>query len=129
MIVVDSNILAYFFIPGRYTKNVERLRLQDSDWVAPRLWQDEFANILCAYERTRQLTAEQTLELAVDALELIRDNSFSISFERVLAVARKTGCSAYDSQYIALSEDLGVPLYTFDRKILVSCPEIAKAPK
>jgi len=43
-------------------------------------------------------------------------------------VARRTGCSGYDSQYIALAEDLGLTLYTWDRQILDRCPQLAIAP-
>lgn len=60
-----------------------------------------------------------------DALTLIDGASIEVAPERVLAVARRTGCSVYDSQYGALAEDLGLKLYTYDKGLLSRCPEVA----
>ncbi len=46
MIVVDSNVLAYLYLPGEYTAAAEVLLEHDSDWAAPILWRSEFRNIL-----------------------------------------------------------------------------------
>ena len=51
--------------------------------------------------------------------------SIEVAPERVLAVARRTGCSVYDSQYGALAEDLGLKLYTYDKGLLSRCPKVA----
>lgn len=42
--------------------------------------------------------------------------------------ARRTGCSGYDSYYIALAEDLDVKLYTYDKEILRKCAGLAVKP-
>lgn len=59
----------------------------------------------------------------------MKTNDFDIKIESVLAVAKETGCSEYESQYIALAQDLRLNLYTYDRKILASVPSIANEPK
>lgn len=128
MIVVDTNIIAYFLIRGQHSQDVDRLLATDSHWVAPRLWLDEFINILCTYERNDVLTSNQVNERLDRAITLMDGCSFEIPSKRVLAIARRTRCSGYDSQYIALAEDLGIPLYTYDKRILQQCPEIAKTP-
>ena len=46
MIVVDANILAYFFMEGGKTRLARQLREADAHWVAPEMWRHEFANIL-----------------------------------------------------------------------------------
>lgn len=128
MIVVDTNIIAYLFIEGKHTEAVESLLKKDSEWIAPRLWLDEFLNILCTYERGRLLTKNEVSEIIEDALLKMKEHVYEVPFDRVLTTARRTGCSAYDSQYVALAEDLSLDLYTFDKKILKECPEIAKKP-
>lgn len=128
MIVVDCNIILYFLIQGDYTSRVEALQKSQPHWIAPQLWVDEFCNVLCTMQRAKQLTQIQALELTGDALLLISE-SHEISPERIFTISQQTGCSGYDSQYIALAEDLGVPLYTFDQKILKAAPKTAIAPK
>ena len=129
MIVVDTNVISYLLIRGDRSEAIDRLLESDSEWVAPRLWLDEFLNVLATYERLGKLEPEDGSPILRDALSLMQDASYEVSPERVLAVARRTGCSAYDSQYIALAEDLGLKLYTCDQKVLKNCPGLAIEPK
>lgn len=129
MIVVDTNVISYLLIQGDYTDAVVKLREREPDWIAPRLWLDEFLNVLAISERHGNLesdVADSTLELAC---ELMEGQSYDLPAQRVLSTARRTGCSAYDSQYICLAEDLGLKLFTFDKNVLKVCPEIAVKPR
>ncbi len=128
MIVVDTNVIGYLLIRGERSEAVGRLQQRDSDWVAPHLWLDEFLNVLCTYERQGLLGSREVSELAADAVALMDGNSYEIPPNQVLSVARRTGCSGYDSQFIALAEELGVQLYTSDKKILAACPGLAVMP-
>lgn len=128
MIVVDTNIIAYLLIDGKYTDSVIQLRKNDPDWIAPRLWLDEFLNILATSERHGVMSsqvADATLNLACEIME---GKSYDISAQRILSTSRRTGCTAYDSQYVCLAEDLGIQLYTFDKKVLANCEGIAVKP-
>ncbi len=42
MIAVDTNVLAYLYLPGEYTAQAEALLERDPDWTAPVLWRSEF---------------------------------------------------------------------------------------
>jgi predicted nucleic acid-binding protein len=128
VIVVDTNVIAYLLIAGDRSEAADRLWQADREWVAPRLWLDEFLNVLATSERHGRFDSGLAAGLLDDAIDLMLDGTFEIRAERVLAVARRTGCSGYDSQYVALAEDLGVALYTWDRQILDRCPECAVAP-
>ena len=128
MIVVDTNVISYLLIRGERSEAIDRLLESDGEWVAPRLWLDEFLNVLATYERLGKLEPEDASPILLDALGLMEEASYEVPPERVLAVARRTGCSAYDSQYVALAEDLGLKLYTCDRKVLKNCPELALEP-
>ena len=125
MIVVDTNVIAYLLIRGERSGAMDRLLDRDPDWVAPRLWLDEFLNVLCTYERTGGIGSAQSMALLEDALALMEGASYEVAPERVLAVARRTGCSGYDSQYIALAEDLGVKFHTCDQRVVRKCPGLA----
>jgi predicted nucleic acid-binding protein len=128
MIVVDANVISYLLIRGERSEAMDRLQKLDPDWIAPKLWLDEFLNVLCSYERTGGLTREQSVELLEDAVALMDGASYDLPPERVLTVARQTNCSAYDSQYIALAQDLGLKLYTCDKRVISKCPGIALMP-
>jgi predicted nucleic acid-binding protein len=128
VIVVDTNVIAYLLIAGDRSEAADRLWQADPEWVAPRLWLDEFLNVLATSERHGRFDSRLAAGLLGDAIDLMLDGTFEVRPERVLAVARRTGCSGYDSQYVALAEDLGVALYTWDRQILDRCPECAVAP-
>ena len=45
MIVVDSNVLAYLYLPGDYTALAEALLEHDHEWAGPVLWRSEFATL------------------------------------------------------------------------------------
>jgi predicted nucleic acid-binding protein len=128
MIVVGANVISYLLIRGERSEAMDRLQKLDPDWIAPKLWLDEFLNVLCTYERTGGLTREQSVELLEDAVALMDGASYDLPPERVLTVARQTNCSAYDSQYIALAQDLGLKLYTCDKRVISKCPGIALMP-
>ena len=129
MIVVDTNIIAYLLISGDRSDDVDRLYQKDSRWIAPRLWIDEFLNVLATYERVGKLAPEEVNPILDDGLTLMDGSTYEIPPDRVLSVARRTSCSAYDSQYIALAEDRGLKLYTCDGRIVAACPSIAVEPR
>lgn len=129
MIVVDTNVISYLLIRGDRSEAMDRLLAEDKEWAAPRLWLDEFLNVLSTCERNGLLSSEQVTPILNDALTLMHGSSYEVPPERVLAVARRTGCSAYDSQYVALAEDLGTKLYTCDRRVLANCQGLAVEPE
>jgi predicted nucleic acid-binding protein len=59
MIVVDSNVLAYLYLPGDRTADAEALLERESEWAVPVLWRSEFRNILAGYTRRKALTFDQ----------------------------------------------------------------------
>ena len=89
----------------------------------------QFTNVLCTCERQGSIAPDEAIELLGEALTLMDGGSYEIPPERVLTVARRTGCTGYDSQYVALAEDLGVKLYTCDKGILANCPGLAILPE
>ena len=56
------------------------------------------------------------------------DRSYEVAAQRVLATARRTGCTAYDSQFLCLAEDLGLNLYTFDDQLISKSAGAARKP-
>ena len=127
MIVVDSNVVAYLYLPGEYTAAAEALLEQDSEWAAPRLWRSEFRNILAGYLRRKTLTFEQVCGLQSEAEDLLADSEFEVDSGAVLELVRDSDCSAYDCEFVALAVRLDAKLVTVDQKLLKAFPERAVA--
>jgi predicted nucleic acid-binding protein len=125
MIVVDSNIVAYLYLPSDYTASAEALLLQDANWGAPLLWRSEFRNILAGYVRRKTLTFEAALGLQLEAENLLADSEYEVDSRRVLELVRDSDCSACDCEFVALAMTLGVKLVTMDAKLLKAFPKYA----
>ncbi|HRO62255.1 type II toxin-antitoxin system VapC family toxin [Thermomonas sp.] len=126
MIVVDSNVLAYLYLPGKFTTAAERLLESDPDWHAPILWRSEFRNILAGFLRRGTLTFEHALAIQREAESLLDGAEHELDSRRVLELVRGSDCSAYDCEFIALAEMLGTRLATMDGKLRKAFPDIAK---
>ena len=129
MIVVDANIISYLILKSPFSKDCGELFLWDSQWIAPRLWRHEVSNVLVTYERRKIIDRKEALLAFKDSEAIIGENEYDIQIERRMSVAASTQCSAYDSQYIALAEDLNVYLFTYDKKILSMNPQLALKPR
>lgn len=125
MIVVDSNIVAYLYLPGDHTAKAESLLQRDAGWVAPLLWRSEFRNILAGYMRRQILTFQAALDLQQEAESLLASAEHEVDSRLVLELVRDSDCSAYDCEFIALAMMLGVKLVTMDGKLLKAFPGYA----
>lgn len=125
MIVVDTNVVAYLYLPGQHTARAEALLAQDGEWMAPLLWRSEFRNILAGYMRRNTLTFEQASALQTEAEALMAGNEYEIDSARVLELVRDSDCSAYDCEFIALATHLNAKLVTMDAKLLKAFPKHA----
>lgn len=127
MIVVDSNILAYLYLPGEFTAAAEDLLGSESEWAAPVLWRSEFRNILAGYLRRKSLTFEQAAALQTEAEQLLAGCEYEVDSRAVLELVRDSDCSAYDCEFIALAVKLETKLVTMDKKLLKAFPRRAVA--
>lgn len=127
MIVVDTNILVYLYLPCEFTPQTEQLLLDEPQWVAPVLWRSEFRNVLAGILRRGQLTLEQAVQVQREAEALLVGFEFDLNSDAVLSLVANSDCSAYDCEFVALAQHLGVKLVTMDGKILRAFPETAVA--
>jgi predicted nucleic acid-binding protein len=127
VIVVDTNILAYLYLPGDFTQQAEALLAQDADWVAPTLWRSEFRNILAGFMRRGTLTFEHSYAIQREAEALLSGREYEMDSYEVLALVRKSDCSAYDCEFVALAVRLGIRLVTMDKNVLRGFPREAVA--
>jgi predicted nucleic acid-binding protein len=126
MIAVDSNIVACLYLPGEFTAEAERLLEKEPEWVAPLLWRSELRSILALYMRKKLLDFDQAFRIQREAEALLADREYDVDSFEVLTLARDSGCSAYDCEFIALAQRLGVKLVTVDAKLRKAFPTVTR---
>jgi predicted nucleic acid-binding protein len=122
VIVVDTNIVAYLYLPGDRTEQAEALLESEPEWAAPVLWRSEFRNILAGYIRRKAITFAQACTLQDEAESLLAGAEFEVDSSAVLELVRDSNCSAYDCEFIALAIKLDTKLVTADKKLLLEFP-------
>lgn len=129
MIVVDTNVIASLWVPNEMDEVVYDVLEKDADWIAPILWRSEFRNVLALYLRNEILDFSIALQAIEEAEQLMDSREFEVNSTQVLNLVSDSSCSSYDCEFVALADDLGVKLVTFDKKILNEFPKIGVSPK
>lgn len=124
-IVVDTNIVAYYWLPGVHTGNAVALRQRTGDWLVPRLWRSEFRNVLARYLRAGTIGLDQARALIRSAEAELVDCEREVDSIAVMDLVATSACSAYDCEFVALARQTGIPLVTEDGGLLRAFPDIA----
>jgi len=125
MIVADTNLVAYLVIEGDRSGAARTAYRRDPDWRLPPLWRAEILNALVTTVRAGVLDNAGGLEAWGLAVALFGQSEQEPSAELVYETAFKYGISAYDAQFVALAELMGVTLVTGDREVARKCKPIA----
>ena len=128
MIVVDTNILAHFWLPSDHTELCEQLFQWDQEWVAPILWKSEFRNVVILYLRKNLIALAEAIQISEKAENQMKEREFHVNSMQVYNLADKSDCSSCDCEFISLAEDLDTKLITMDKRILRSFPERCAKP-
>jgi len=94
--------------------------LARSEAVVPHLWPVEVANGLVVAERRGRISTEEATRFARLLLGLpivVQPVGRSRVLDGVRHLARRTGLSAYDAEYLDLALGLGIPLATLHRPL------------
>jgi len=127
MIVVDTNIIGYLYLTSERSKQAEQVLRKDPRWAAPLLWRSEFRSVLALYLRRKLLSLETAQQIMDEATSLMLGHEYNVASPRVLELVAMSNCSAYDCEFVALAQDLDVPLVTVDRQVLNQFPTTAKS--
>jgi predicted nucleic acid-binding protein len=126
VIVTDTNILVYLFLDSPYTDAAEQLQRREPDWIAPALWRSEFRNALALYLHQSQLLIKEAIHIQHLAESLMDDTYYDVPSTDVLWLAKSSGCSAYDCEFVVLAQRMDCPLITMDRKVVKAFPDTAR---
>jgi len=129
MIVVDTNVIAQFLLPSPRSSLCERVHEIDPHWIAPRLWVNEFRNVLILYVRNKIISYDKAVEVLQFAERQFEDTTFDAKSSDIMIYSMKSTCSAYDLEFVSLAINMGVTLVTMDKQILREFPSVAKRPE
>lgn len=127
MLVVDTNIIAPFYIHGADTDRVQQLHHSDALWRTAPLALIEFSNILATYQRARYLTSKEAHACLAEAERLLRPHYVSVTHETALHVAIHYGITTYDARFLAVALHLKTKLITEDRKLRAAAPALTQS--
>jgi predicted nucleic acid-binding protein len=125
MIVVDTNIIGYLYLTSDHSPYAEQALLKDPLWSAPLLWRSELRNALMLYIRKGLLSLAEAQQVMEEASRMMQGREYEVTSRQVLSLAATSSCSAYDCEFVALAQDLGLPLITTDKQVLREFPDIA----
>lgn len=128
MIVADTNLLLYLYVQGERTSESEAVLRRDATWTVPLLWRSEFRNALIGLVRKEFVALDNALAIVEEAERWLAGREYSVISRHVLTLADQSDSSAYDCEFVALAQDLGVPLVTNDQQILKAFRGIAVSP-
>jgi predicted nucleic acid-binding protein len=127
VIAVDTNILIHLWLPTDVTTVVEKIFFIDRNWLAPYFWRSEFRNVTVQYIK-RGLSFEDAMTAVNNAEELMEGREVEVSSIDVMDLARFSGCTAYDCEFVLVAKMKSVPLVTLDKELLRKFPQIAISP-
>ena len=61
------------------------------------------------------------------AEKLVAENEYEVPTAHIMQMLNSSKCSAYDCEFVALAQYMGVPLVTADTKTLREFPAITKS--
>ena len=120
MIVVDTNVIAYWLIEGEYTALARQLRDTDPVWIVPTLCRHELANVLANYVKYEAMAIADVPVLWQSVESLIEGREYDVDLGQAIAMAVDNNLSAYDAQYLYLALSLDIPLISQDKKLIAS---------
>ena len=127
MIVIDTNVMAYRWLPGTRNGECDALVRLDPEWAAPLLWRSEFRNVLAGYIRNGKLSATDAERVMRHASASLPGGEHAVADEAVLRLVAGSKCSAYDCEFVALAEALDTLLVTEDKALLDTFPKRCRA--
>ena len=128
--VVDTNVVAYYLLGTEpFLDEVRQFWRTVEEALAPVHWEAELANAVWMAVRTGVLPAEEGHQKLDLASRLgIQSVSNRPLWQPALTRALTSGAAVYDTLFVELAVQRGLPLVTCDRDVLKKFPEIAYRP-
>lgn len=128
MIVVDSNIIAQFWLSADQSELCDEIFRKDPVWVSPISWKGEFRTAVSLCLKKKLIEFAEAIRVMERAEGQMFDREFIVNSVQVLSLADRSACSAGDCEYVALAKELNTRFITMDKQVLKEFPELALSP-
>lgn len=117
--VIDTGVVLKWSVPSEeHSDDALRYLNTGVELHAPELLLAEATNVLWKKVSRKELTPDDAENLAMDVMQsAITFHPMVKLILPALELAIATGRTGYDSMYLALARDLGVPMVTADRRL------------
>lgn len=123
MIVADTCLIVHLFNETEFTELASQVLEKDPYWIVPRLWQEEYANVLSKLARKEKKHIEDVLRHFNYTVSELKRCEYPVDNQRALKVSIENKISVYDAHFVSLAMDFETLLITEDREICKNCPE------
>ena len=125
MIVADTTAIGALCIAGPLSQHADACFRRDPVWAAPRLWRDEFLNVLATSVRLGAFDLSTAASAWGAAIVRLAPHEQYPDPIRTLSLATTHRIAASDAQFVATAQALGTKLLTEDKDLLRKFPGLA----
>lgn len=128
MIVADTDLIAYLRTSGDRTARAREVFRKDHRRAVPLLGRSERRSVIALLLRKGWRSLGDAPQIAGEAEILVQGRGYLPAGARILGLVSASHCSAYDCEFVALAEELRVPLITCDARMLAPFPPVERSP-
>jgi len=90
MSVVDTNIIAHFWLPSDHAELCEELFQWEPEWVAPVLWKSEFRNVVILYLGKNLIDLPEAIQITEKAENQMKEREFHVNSVQIYNLKQLT---------------------------------------
>lgn len=126
MIVADTRLVAALFIGGCAAPRAEAVLRADGEWHAPLVWRSGFRNLASLLISRGVLHRPRAVMIVAEAERFLARREHAVAIDDVLRLAELSALPVYDCEFVALAEQLEIPLVTDDPRLLGAFPRLTR---
>jgi predicted nucleic acid-binding protein len=133
-VVVDANLIVAIALPLPYSEpsrqKIKAWKGSGEATIAPPLWEYEVTSALRRAAMAGWLNSDETAEALHRIMTLNIESippSEALHLKALKWAERLSQTRAYDAQYIALAEEMGLEFWTADRRLVEGCKQLGAA--